>query len=197
MASKQTPPKKLISKKSTFWIAALSISAFLIGNMVGPEGFKGMFATVSNQETITFTGTVNPFPNVVDYSRWAQDGFYSKDAITSQIPAKYFVPMPEYLESEQRKAYSNSKAGDVYSVGYMGSYKTGADGDGAHPGVDIRSPEGNPIVAIANGVVEEVRYSSGFGNTIILKLPNVPSLENDTVNVNYYPLYAHYRRASS
>ena len=114
MASLQTPPKKLISKKSTFWIAALSISAFLIGNMIGPDGFKGMLGTVSNQEAIPFTGTVNPLPKVVDYN-WPS---YTRGASMNQVPEKYRIELPEYIIEDQEKPYSERKG--HYSVPYMG-----------------------------------------------------------------------------
>jgi len=73
----------------------------------------------------------------------------------------------------------------------IGQHTVEIAGNGSHLDVDITVPEGAEVVAIANAVVEEVRYSSGFGNMIILRMPNVPSFEDENKLVNYYPLYAH------
>lgn len=83
----------------------------------------------------------------------------------------------------------------TYVTAYNGKYSAGSEkacqGDGSHPGVDIRAPKGTPISAIANGMVLKAQYSSGSGNHVCILHPNVPSLEDPTKKDNYVSCYLH------
>jgi murein DD-endopeptidase MepM/ murein hydrolase activator NlpD len=44
--------------------------------------------------------------------------------------------------------------------------------DVVHKGVDIAAPVGTPIIASMDGIVEEIRWDSVFGNTIEIGAPS-------------------------
>jgi hypothetical protein len=74
----------------------------------------------------------------------------------------------------------------------MGSYETGSEGDGAHPGVDIRVPVGTPVQSVMNGIVVTVgEDSGGFGTYVVLRHPNVPDPSNSAKTTTLYSAYAH------
>jgi len=77
----------------------------------------------------------------------------------------------------------------VYTGGYDDNHTEGA---GSHPAADIKTLDGTPVYAIANGVVHEASYSSsGFGNSIVVAHYDVPSLENENLMVDLYSSYSH------
>jgi len=186
---------KYLKQKSSFLIAALSLVAFVGGNMLGQHGWYAFWKSVfgkADDSLIVYAGTVAPIKEVPDYTRWSQYGGDGDTHTFKQVPKDVLVPLPAYDMTEQSADYRNSPAGDVYSIGHMGSYETGADGEGSHPGVDIRTPVGTPILAIANGVVERVSEDAGgFGRLIVIRHPNVPDPRNPKKTTTLHSAYAH------
>lgn len=175
---KQQHPLTYASQKFSFWIATLSIFAFVVGNMVGQHGWYAFWKSVlgkTDDSLIVFTGTVTPLEKVPDYARWSLYGGDNTTHTFRQVPQDVLIPLPAYDAAQQRSVTDRSPLGGVYSVGNLGDYVTGAEGHGSHVGVDIRTPVGTPVRSIANGVVETVReLNGGYGKYIVIRHPNVP-----------------------
>lgn len=181
-----------LREKSSFFIAAIAMVAFLGGNMVGQHGWyafwKSVFGAVDDS-LIEYTGMMTPVEFVPDYTRWSAYGGGDGNTFR-QVPKDLLISLPPYDASVLLG--DGARHAHVYSVGYMGSYATGGDGDGSHPGVDIRMPEGTPIRSIANGIVTRVgndRY--GFGNFIVIRHPHVPDPANPGKTTVVFSAYAH------
>lgn len=181
-----------LKQKTSFFMAALSIMAFVAGNMAGEHGWYAfMKAVVGNVDDalIVYTGTVSPIEFVPDYSKWSTYGGNSEEHTYRQVPKDILIPLPRYDQSDAKKGFDTT---GVYSVGDRGSYATGAEGDGSHPGVDIRVPVGTPVRSIANGIVTHVREDSGgFGLFIVIRHPHMPDPENPSRETVLHSAYAH------
>ena len=173
-----------LKQRSSFWIAALSLLTFITGNMLGQHGWYAFWHAVVggfDDSLITYTGTVPPIAFVPDYSHWSHP-----DSPYRDVPAEVLIPLPSYTQK-----FSDSKTHAVYSIGHMGSYQTGEEGTGSHPGIDIRAPEGTPIRSIANGIVTQVRDSDGFGKLIVIRHPHMPDPEDPMSATVLHSVYAH------
>jgi hypothetical protein len=187
---------KFLLERGSFWFASFSVMAFMVGNMVGQHGWYVFWRSVwgeGSEQYIAYTGVVTPIDKVPDYTRWYRS--YGGDPHThtfDQVPRDLLVSLPSYSASGQRDHEENSEIGQIYSVGHNGSYTTGGDNDGSHPGVDIRVPIGTPVRSIAAGVVSEVKDDTGgFGIVVVIKHPNMPDPSNSRRSVTLYSAYAH------
>ncbi len=182
-----------LSERATFWIAVLSIFAFVTGNMVGQHGWHVFWKSVlgeGTESTIAFTGMVPPIPRVPDYERWARLGGSVRTHTFRQVPVDLLVPLPRYVRHGDDVA-SDTHLRNVYFVEHLGTYATGR-GKGSHVGEDISVPEGTPVVSIANGIVTRVGNDpGGYGNFVVVKHPNVPDVEERGVKSAVYSGYAH------
>ena len=177
-----------LKQKSSFLIAAISLVAFAAGNLIGTHGVHAVMASVFGKyddSLISYTGTVTPISVIPDYEAWAKAGGMPEHGF-AQVPKNVLIPLPVYDPAAQRK-------GDhEFEIGYMGSYKTGADGTGSHPGVDIRAPKGTPVRSIANGIVTSVKDDGGgFGKYIAIRHPHMPDPENPQKTTVLWSAYAH------
>lgn len=185
---------RILMQRYSFWIATLSIFSFVLGNLVGQHGWYTVYRSVLGsglEQQIVYTGTVPPIQNVPDYVAWSRYGGDPHDNTYRQVPSSVLVPLPSYNSTRQSNHRHDSAIGQIYSVGFAGSYATGGDGDGYHAGVDIRVPIGTPIHSIANGIVYRTGYLNGFGNTIVVKHPNVPDPSYPNRKTTLYSVYAH------
>ncbi|MDD5055232.1 MAG: M23 family metallopeptidase [Candidatus Peribacteraceae bacterium] len=188
---------EIAKQKMSFLIASLSLIAFVAGNMVGQHGWYAFWKTVLGKENdalIPFVGMVMPIERVPDYGAWSSyGGGSSPDHTFRQVPASVLIPLPTYDPSAlHRTSEGAGLLNLVYSIGHMGSYATGQDHSGSHPGVDIRVPVGTPVVSIANGVVEtEAMISSGYGHHVVIRHPNVPDPDHAGQTITIYSIYAH------
>ncbi|MFH0833919.1 MAG: S-layer homology domain-containing protein [Patescibacteria group bacterium] len=121
--------------------------------------------------------------------------------LAAQIPLDQMIPLPNYdpaafgvtvadLNYKIEKDLVNKVI--TFAVPYMGSYEQGSkEYQGSHLAVDIKTPVGTPIHAIANGkVIKVASDASGFGKNIVIKHYDVPSLDgNETLTL--YSGYAH------
>ena len=174
-----------LSQRSSFWIASFSVLAFITGNMVGQHGWYMFWASVLGKEEVVYAGTVPPIAYVPDYQKWYQYGGNQFEHTFRQVPKNILQPLPTYTRT------SATVPGSVYSVSYMGTYEGHSEGSGSHPGVDIRVPVGTPVLSIANGIVEEVKYDNGFGKLVVVRHPDVPDPDNPTKTTTLYSSYAH------
>ena len=184
-----------LSGKISFWIATFSICAFVVGNMVGQHGWYAFWKSVLGQvddSAIIYTGTVTPIEKVPDLERWAAYGGDPSVHTFRQIPEDFLIPLPLYDSALMKRTdRAHGHGGDVYSVGHMGSYSSGAEGSGSHPGIDIRVPIGTPIRTIASGIVTDVKHGGGYGKVVVVKHPNVPDPRNPNQTTTLYSSYAH------
>jgi hypothetical protein len=187
---KQHHPLKYASQKFSFWIATLSMFAFVVGNMVGQHGWYAFWKSVLGKvddSIIVFTGTVTPLEKIPDFTKWSAYGGGSDEHTFREVPQDLLISMPSYSATVQKDGST-----PFYSVGYMGSYDEGGDGDGSHPGVDIRTPIGTPVRSIANGIVETVRdINGGYGKYIVIRHPNVPDQASTKKKRTVWSVYAH------
>lgn len=184
-----------LRQQSSFWIAVITVFAFVAGNMVGEHGWyafwKAVLGGVEDSEVI-YQGAVTPIELVPDYREWSTYGGNGEVNTFRQVPKDLLVPLPEYSPTVLADQDTTTLADLVYSVGWLGSYETGHDGDGSHPGVDIRVPEGTPVRAIMNGIVSSVRDDgSGFGKLIVIRHPNTPDPQDPKKTTTVYSAYAH------
>lgn len=195
---KKDAPKQAIQymkQKSSFFVAAFSLVAFISGNMLGQHGWYAFWKAALGQyddSLVTYTGTVSPIALVPDYDKWSQYGGDGEVNTYRQVPKDVLVSLPPYVQREEKKGYEGAEHGDIYSVGHMGSYETGAEGDGSHIGVDIRVPEGTPVRSIANGIVTRVANdANGFGLLIVIRHPHMPDPDRPEYETVLYSNYAH------
>ncbi len=186
----------IAKQRISFLIASLSLLAFVAGNMVGQHGWYAFWKTVMGKEAddqLPFVGMVVPVSQVPDYAAWSWYGGSSADHTFRQVPTNLLVSLPTYDPSSLHTSGKSSSQMDLaYSIGYMGSYASGQDHSGSHPGVDIRMPVGTPIQAIANGIVETVSMiSTGYGHHVVIRHPNVPDPDHAGQTTTIYSIYAH------
>ena len=174
-----------LSQRISFWIAVLSVVAFVMGNMMGQHGWRVFWKSVlgeQNDSLIVYSGTVPPVERIPDFHQWSLYGEGSRSF--SDVPAGTLIALPRYNGEQQDQLF--------YSIGYMGSYATGLEGQGSHPGVDIRLPVGTPVQAVMNGIVTRVdEDNGGFGTYVVLRHPNVPDPSNTSQLTTLYSVYAH------
>lgn len=183
-----------MKQKSSFLVAVLSLVAFVTGNMVGEHGWYAFWKATLGQyddSLITYTGTVPPVAYVPDYSKWSAYGGTAEQNTYRQVPQDLLIPLPKYDSSYEKKKDGNDNS-HIYSVAYMGDYEHGIEGQGSHPGVDIRLPEGTPIRSIANGIVESVKNDAyGFGLYVVIRHPHMPDPTNPDYETVLHSVYAH------
>lgn len=146
-----------------------------------------------------FDGTVPPIaevPNWVELNQSQWDKNFSK--------VKDRIPLPYYDASELATPTSKLKWGNTqhnkirnakitYSSPYMSNYKLdGKENVGSHLAIDIKSGINNRVVSIMNCIVTKAtKQSVGFGNHVVCKSVNVPSLENEKKKETLYTSYSH------
>ncbi len=184
---------KYLSERATFWIAVLSIFAFVTGNMVGQHGWNVFWKSVlgeGSDSMIVFTGMVPPISQIPDYEKWAKLGGNIRTNTFRQVPKDLLVPMPRYIRHGDDLT-SDAELRRVYFVEHLGTYANGR-GKGSHLGEDISVPEGTPVLSIANGIVFRTGFESGgYGNFVVIKHPNVPDVERRGEKSTIYSVYAH------
>ena len=181
--------KGFLSKRWSFWLALFSCAAFLVGNMVGQHGWGAFWKSVWGQEAeIVFTGAVSPLPVVPDPGRW---GGGNRNFDFTDVPEELLVSLPSYLPARG----CGDDAGhnrSILSVDYNGDYDSGGLNCGSHPAADLLTPKGTPVVSVMNGVVTRVvGRGYGFGNTVVIKHPGVPNVDDPDKTEVLYSNYAH------
>ncbi|TSC57678.1 MAG: peptidase M23 [Candidatus Peregrinibacteria bacterium Greene0416_19] len=193
---KQPHPKHYLKQRVTFWVAVLSLFAFVTGNMVGRLGWYGFWASVMGKEDdslIVYSGTEPPVREVPDDTQWSLSYGGDSGAHTfSEVPRDLRRSLPAYVPAAARDPEDDSLR-LVYSVDHLGRYSsTDGGGEGSHAGIDIRLPTGTPVYAVMNGVVEKSGNDpAGFGIYVLLRHPNVPDPDRPTRMTTLYSHYAH------
>lgn len=180
-----------LSQRVSFWVAVMSLFAFVTGNMMGQHGWHVFWKSVlgrSDDSLIVYDGTVPPITLVPDHERWTEYGGGLEEHTYRQIPKDILVPLPKY---NAVRGSGEPGTHDVFAIAHLGTYETGA-GEGAHTGVDITVPTGTPVHAIGNGIVERIdEDAGGFGKYVVLRHPNFPDPANPTQTTVLHSVYAH------
>lgn len=183
---------KYLSERATFWIAVLSVFAFVTGNMVGQHGWHVFWKSVMGEGSdsmIVFTGMTPPIAQVPDYDRWAQLGGNIRTHTFRQVPRDLLIPLPRYVHHDEN--VNDVSLRKFFYVQHLGTYETGR-GKGSHVGEDISVPEGTPVLSVANGIVHAVsNQPGGYGQYVVIRHPNVPNVENIGRKSTVYSIYAH------
>lgn len=154
-------------------------------------------ASLLGLPTVEFDGTTTPIEKV---PRWTDLTDSERTMRFHQIPGNKLMNLPEYNVGKMRRGMNWQTATDeerniyiTYPVPNLGNYKLDAtENSGSHPGVDIKTPIGTPVRAIAAGVVTKARQgSTGYGNHIVIVHQNVPDPENPGRITTLYSGYAH------
>lgn len=185
--------KGFLQKRWSFWLALFSCIAFLVGNMVGQHGWGAFWKSVWGKETeihIVFEGATTPLAKVPDPARWSPATNHESDF--SAVPKEMLIPLPAYTASPHCEEEDHSHEYEVLSVDYNGSYEVRGTGCGSHPAADILTPRGTPVISVMNGIVDRVEERSwGFGNTVVIRHPNVPDPDHPEAKTTLYSSYAH------
>ncbi len=159
-------------------------------------------SVLPTQSPAAFDGTTLP---VLKAAKWTALSSGEWNASYDQLStAGKLIPLPVYdpnvlktsteslgWSSESDLNVRNAKI--TFSVPYMGNYELdGTEYSGSHLAVDIKLPMNTPVYAIGNGtVVKAAEQSTGFGNHIVIKHDNFPSLNDATAKGTYYSSYSH------
>ena len=186
------PGLRYLKQKSSFWIAALSLIAFVSGNLIGQHGWYAFLASIwaaGDDSLIVYEGMIAPVKKVPN---WGKLYGAPQDYTYRLIPQDSLVDLPPYSALHDENSPLHTLAEQTYSVAHAGDYKTGKLHSGAHDGVDIRTPPGNEVLAMGNGRVEKVGDDpAGLGLYVTIKLPNVPDPKDPKKTTDLYCTTAH------
>lgn len=184
--------------KAWILICASLLGAVLI---VQKNAFYWKASILEIKEHASFDGLAYPVQQVPDYLNTTRE---DQEIEFTLFPPEKLEAIPKYVPSILKTETDNLPWNDpeankirqakiTYPVVYAGTYEMDGEEDkGSHPGVDIKALLKTPVFAIANGVVEKVAYSnSGFGNHIVLRHQDFPSLDNPNIKETLYSGYSH------
>ncbi len=188
-------------KKNVQQIIGVVLVFAITGTLMNAGVLDFQANLLAGKQSAAFDGTTAPIkraPSWVDLSTTEWKASYD------QIPLNKFIDLPDYIPSQLTVPFSSldfSKASDkairnaqvTFSTPYMGNYKLdGQEYAGSHLAVDIKIPYGTPVYAIANAVVfKAVNSTGGYGNHVVLRHDNVPSIDNPNSLTTYYSGYGH------
>ncbi len=142
-----------------------------------------------------FDGTVYPLKKVPDWVHLSADRYklpYSEYKSTELVDMPFYDP-EKLIKPIDSLKWGNAEDDKVrnakitYAVPYMGSYEAQGEYKGSHLAVDLKTPEGSPVYAIANGVVVKAsNQTSGFGKHVVLRHNDVPGY-----SMPIYSSYSH------
>ena len=182
-----------LSERTSFWVASLSLFAFVTGNMIGQHGWHVFWKSVMGKyddSLIVYEGTVAPVKKIPDYRKWSLYCGDSRAHTFRQVPSDLLIPMPSYKPHDQLTE-QDVLENIVFSVDHFGTYDSGG-GKGGHVGIDISLPDGTPIDSVMAGMVVKVAdQKGGFGKYVLVRHPRVPHPDKPSETTNLYSLYAH------
>ncbi len=212
--------EKFMQKLEAFWsaqsstgkgvIAALALVAFtFIGLLASPDGNFLKASLLGESQPDPFDGTVYPVQETLNWMKMTSEEYtgFRDGSYTYEVgkAAGKVMDVPRYdtqllLNDPSSLSWSGADL-DIrntlltYVTAYMGAYTGGAEAaheyEGSHLAVDIRAPRGTPVYAIANGKVTKAKTDTSNGNVVVIKHPNVPSLEDPDATTTYYSSYLH------
>lgn len=186
--------KNIISQYKTHFIIVGTLVLTMAMYYVQELGdyFEASILTEQQEAQVKHDGTVPPIAKVPNWRIWNGDNHVTK---YKEVASNHLVELPTYspsnLKSLELASLTNLSDSDLmaaitYSVYWAGAYNENPQG--SHPAVDIRAPEGTPVVAVANGIViAAIEKTTGFGKYVVIKHPNAPGGP-------YFSSYSHLSR---
>lgn len=193
--------------KSTTWKVKnglLALGTLLVTGLVATQDIDTfLYRTdiLTFPDHAPFNGTAYPIQKTANWvglgaEKWESEYNALSDSELLALPvydsAQLATPTDSLVWGDpEHNKIRNAKIS--YSVPYMGNYLLdGRENAGSHLAVDIKTPEGTPIFAIANGtVVKASNQSSGFGYHIVLMHKNFPTLDDPSAQSTIYSSYSH------
>lgn len=191
--------RKLWRDHKKGWILVLMLlmsSTFLVKQTTYLQ-----MSIMTTPEHAAFDGTTYPIAQVPD---WLNTTSTEQKLTYPELSSDKLTDIPSYEPSRLRTETSSLEWGDTYDdytremkltypVVYAGTYEMDwIEGAGSHPAVDIKALRGTPVYAVMNGVVDKTVHSdSGYGNLVVLRHNDVPTLEHDYETTTLYSGYAH------
>lgn len=194
-------------KEESKWLKPLSwvlVIMFLMGAAYLVDLNANVFQTSLLTQKIhkPFDGTVMPVQKTPDWVKLSGDEWdYSYDKLSGlgkitdapkYDPKDLAIPVSSLVwKNQEHDKIRNEKI--TYSVPYMGNYQlSGMENVGSHLAVDIKIPNGTPVYAIANGIIDKAALqSSGFGKHIVIRHNNFPTLGDENKSETFYSSYSH------
>ncbi|MBI5413919.1 S-layer homology domain-containing protein [Candidatus Peregrinibacteria bacterium] len=180
--------KTYLRAKGVLGSVVLTLGLMIVLYAVG-EGAMSLKTNILDV-SLRFDGTVMPIQQVPN---WALTGGENTKPYSAYSPWE-LQPLMDYDIAELQSLNTDANTANAkitYSTVYLGSYTSEhTENVGSHLGVDIRAPEGTPVFAVANGIVDRANAEDkgGFGKYIILEVPNAP-VNGDIETI--YIAYAH------
>jgi murein DD-endopeptidase MepM/ murein hydrolase activator NlpD len=165
------------------------------------SGFETQEQNPIVNEAQEFTGLIYPLEQVPNWLKIPKEKWSGN---IKDIDSELLIDLPEYdaeLLAIDKKSLNLAEKKDqeianlqlTYIVPYMGNYKLdGKEYAGSHLAVDIRTPEGNSVLAIGDGLVTKVSEDEfGFGKHILILHEDFPSFEDADKQTQYISSYSH------
>ena len=172
--------KKFFAKRPAlgYFLLTLLLVLFTFAFEKGVDFFQAQI-----MKAPPFDGTARPVRKVPN---WVKVGGANTRRFEN-YQANELVDFPNYdlATLQSTKTDDDTRNAQLtFPVVYLGNYQLDhVENGGSHLAVDIKLPNGTPLFAVANGVVEKVQISnSGFGNHVCLKHEDVPTA-NGTENL--------------
>lgn len=192
---------KLFLAKNGTQILGIVAAFAVVGVFLNGTVWDFQANVLTDKKSAPFDGTATPVkrvPNWVALSPTDWKNSFDQIALDKFIdlptydPAKLAIPFANLnFGKDSDRAIRNAQV--TFSTPYMGDYKLdGLEYAGSHLAVDIKVPSGTPVYSIANGVViKAASEPSGFGNNVVVRHDNVPSLNDPNVKTTYFSGYGH------
>jgi hypothetical protein len=169
----------------------VTVAVTVMASVFGGVATFLQISLVNVPQHAPFDGTTFPVKKVPNWVKLSA-GKYGQSY--GEFKSSELMDLPAY-DSDRMNTSSNDgkNAMITYPVVYMGNYEYDhVEGAGSHPAIDIKTPEGTPIYAIANGtVLKASTQSDGFGHHVVLQHNNFPSLESKNVKETLFSSYSH------
>lgn len=179
--------------KSLILSIVFVLSIAILSGLGQSRWFKASVLDVSTP----FDGAIFPIAQSPNYLAWSGN---IKTTKYSEITPSELINLPDYSLAINGGSNDDIKNAQLtFPVVYLGGYEGDHKEDvGSHLAVDIRVPEGTPIVAIANGIVTKVkRQNSGFGYHLCINHSHVPSYPDTNNTTSLISCYNHLSEIST
>ncbi|MBT3348753.1 peptidoglycan DD-metalloendopeptidase family protein [bacterium] len=187
------------AEKSGVIVGLFTLLFFSIIFQSSLEKYSRYFKTslMELEHPVEFIGTAMPIKKVPN---WVALSDSERLLTYDELPENKFISLPAYNLAQMRAGRvwrkDNGRARNVYltyPVPNLGNYELDATEDsGSHAGIDIKTPVGTPVYAIASGVVtKSENQPTGYGQHLVIAHVGVPDPDDLSKKTTLYSAYAH------